>query len=77
MIRRSELTAFSRLLVNGRTVIPRLVRESLGLKAGDTLRYRLTGCGAILDKAAAAEFESFSCFEEWSGDADNKAYADL
>jgi hypothetical protein len=53
------------------------MRESLGLKAGDRLRYRLTGGGAVLDKAAAAESESFSCFEEWSGDADSKAYADL
>ena len=35
-------TAFSRVSVKSRTVLPRAVRKQLGLKPGDTLRDRLT-----------------------------------
>jgi hypothetical protein len=51
--------------------------RSWGSRGGDTLRYRLTGYGAVLDKAPAAESDPFASFEEWSGDADDKAHADL
>jgi hypothetical protein len=44
-----------------------VVRDRLGLKPGDTLRYRLTDAGVLLGKAA---------FTEWSGEADEKAYGD-
>ena len=35
-------TVFSKVSVKSQTVIPREVREQLGLQPGDTLRYRLT-----------------------------------
>jgi AbrB family looped-hinge helix DNA binding protein len=40
-------TSFSKVSVKSRTVIPREVRERLGLKPGDTLRYRLTDKGGV------------------------------
>jgi antitoxin PrlF len=70
--------AFSKVSVKSQTVIPREVRERLGLKPGDTLRYRLTDDGVFLDKVAAGEADDpFAAFAEWSSEADEKAYADL
>ena len=71
-------SAFSKVSVKSQTVIPREVRDKLGLKPGDTLRYRVTEGGVLLDKAPATEAGGlFAAFSEWSGEADEKAYADL
>ena len=69
--------AFSKVSIKSQTVIPREVRARLGFKPGDTLRYRLVDAGILLDKAPAAEDDPFAAFTEWSGEADEKAYADL
>ena len=59
-------------------MIPRAVREQLGLQAGDRLRYRLTAGGVLIDKAPASEADDpFAAFSEWSSEADEKAYARL
>jgi antitoxin PrlF len=71
-------SAFSKISVKSQTVIPREVRERLALKPGDTLRYRLTDQGVMLDKAPANEADDpFAAFSEWSSAADEKAYGDL
>ena len=71
-------SAFSKVSVKSQTVIPREVRERLDLKPGDTLRYRVTDEGVLLDKAPANEADDpFATFSEWSNQADEKAYADL
>jgi antitoxin PrlF len=71
-------SAFSKVSVKCQTVIPREVRERLGLKVGDTLRYRLTEAGVLLEKAAMNEADDpFAAFSEWSGEADEKAYGTL
>jgi antitoxin PrlF len=70
--------AFSKISVKSQTVIPREIRDKLGLKPGDTLRYRLTEQGVLLDKAAANEADDpFAAFSEWSSEADAKAYGGL
>jgi antitoxin PrlF len=70
--------AFSKVSVKSQTVIPRPVRERLGLQAGDRLRYRLTEDGVLIDKAPALEADDpFAAFVEWSSEADEKAYAGL
>ncbi len=54
------------------------MRERLALKPGDTLRYRVTDEGVLLDKAPASETDDpFAAFSEWSGAADEKAYGGL
>jgi antitoxin PrlF len=68
---------FSRVSVKGRTVIPREVRKQPKLKPGDTLRYRLTNDGILLDKAAEAGDDPFAAFSEWPSEADEKAYSRL
>jgi antitoxin PrlF len=71
-------SAFSKVSVKSQTVIPREVRQQLGLKPGDTLRYRVTDAGVLLDKAPANEADDpFATFSEWSNEADEKAYGSL
>ena len=71
-------TAFSKVSVKSQTVIPREVRERLALKPGDTLRYRVTEKGVLLDKAPVNEADDpFVAFSEWSSEADEKAYGGL
>ena len=71
-------SVFSKVSVKSQTVIPREVRERLDLRPGDTLRYRVTDGGVLIDKAPANEADDpFAAFSEWSGEADEKAYAGL
>jgi AbrB family looped-hinge helix DNA binding protein len=71
-------TIFSKVSVKSQTVIPREGRERLGLKPGDTLRYRVTDDGILLDKAPASEADDpFATFSEWLNAADEKAYGNL
>jgi AbrB family looped-hinge helix DNA binding protein len=73
----TQNVAFSKVSVKTQTVLPRAVRERLGVKPGDTLRYRLTEAGVVIDKAPAAEDDPFAAFSEWASEADEKAYGDL
>jgi AbrB family looped-hinge helix DNA binding protein len=69
---------FSKVSTKSQTVIPREVRDRLALKPGDTLRYRVTDDGVLLDKAPASEADDpFTAFTEWSSEADEKAYGNL
>lgn len=72
-----QCTAFSKVSVKGKTVIPREVCEQLTLKPGDTLRYRVTDNGVLLDKATKAGDDPFAVFSEWTSAADEKAYSGL
>jgi antitoxin PrlF len=69
--------AFSKVSVKSQTVIPREVRDQLKLRPGDTLRYRLTNDGILLDKATETGDEPFAAFSEWTSEADEKAYGGL
>ena len=71
-----QSAAFSKVSVKSQTVIPRKVCERLKLKPGDTLRFRLTEEGILLDKAIEAG-DPFAAFSEWRSEADEKAFADL
>jgi antitoxin PrlF len=70
-------TSFSKVSVKSQTVLPRAVRAKLGIKPGDTLRYRLTDQGVLIDKASADADDPFASFSEWSSAADEKAFAKL
>ena len=69
--------AFSTVLAKGQTVIPREVRKQLKLNSGDTLRYRFSDDGILLDKATQAGGDPFAAFSEWTCSADEKAYSEL
>jgi antitoxin PrlF len=70
--------AFSKVTTKSQTVIPREVREQLGILPGDRLRYDMTSDGIKIRKAERAlEDDPFAVFTEWSGEADEKAYGSL
>jgi antitoxin PrlF len=72
-----EPASYSRLSVKSQTVLPRAVREALAIAPGDTVRYRITEHGVVIDKAPAEGDDPFATFTEWSGANDDKAYDDL
>ena len=69
---------FSKLSVKSQTVLPREVRERLGIGPGDRLRYLFDADGIRIEKANAPQEEDpFVAFSEWSSEADEEAYGDL
>lgn len=67
----------SRLTSKAQTVVPRIIRERLGLKPGDTLRYRITRAGIVIDRRPDREDDPFFEFSEWAGAEDDEAFKDL
>jgi antitoxin PrlF len=70
--------AYSKITTKSQTVIPREVRERLGLKPGDRVRYSYTAERVTIDKAdRQADDDPFAVFNEWSSEADEKAFGKL
>jgi antitoxin PrlF len=68
----------ARLSSKGQAVIPKAVRQKLGLKTGDLIRFRVGEKGAVtIDKVKPAEDDPFASFSEWTSDEDEKLYGDL
>lgn len=68
----------AKLSVKSQAVVPREVRERLGVGPGDRLRYIIDESGVRLEKDARPDQEDpFASFIEWSSAADDEAYADL
>ncbi|MBU1347062.1 MAG: AbrB/MazE/SpoVT family DNA-binding domain-containing protein [Alphaproteobacteria bacterium] len=68
----------SKLSSKAQTTVPQAVRAALGLREGDELLYEIDGEHIVLKKVQRAMADDpFACFDEWAGDADRKAYADL
>jgi antitoxin PrlF len=71
-------TVRSKVTSKYQTVIPKAVRERLGLKTGDVIRFNVSEEGAVvLEKDAGSEDDPFACFEEWKSDEDEHLYRDL
>jgi antitoxin PrlF len=73
----SQRPVFAKVWVKGQTAIPREICDRLKLKPGDTLRYRVTDDGVLLDKAIEAGDGPFAVFSEWASEADDRAYGGL
>lgn len=68
----------SRLTSKAQTVIPKTVREKLGVKPGDLLRYIEENNRIVIEKVRdEAEDDPFATFTEWSSEADERAYKNL
>ncbi len=68
----------SKLTSKAQTTVPQAVRAALGLSEGDELLYEIDGDRVVLKRARRpATDDPFATFDEWNGDADRKAYADL
>lgn len=69
--------ATSRLTSKSQTVVPRAIRDRLGLKPGDTLRYKITPAGIVIEKRPDQEDDPFAEFSEWGMAEDEAAFKDL
>jgi len=69
----------SKLTSKAQTTIPQPVRTALKLQPGDEIVYEIVDDRVILTKArrGGKTDDPFRTFEEWSSEADAKAYADL
>lgn len=65
----------SRITSKAQTTVPQPVRAALGLKEGDELAYEIVGGRVTLTKVRPAQDDPFAAFDEWRGEADEKAYA--
>lgn len=66
----------AKLSSKSQTVLPREVRERLGVKAGDTVRFRETKHGVVIEKLDPEE-NPFAEFHEWASEEEDKAWAHL
>ena len=67
----------SKVTSKSQTVLPRAIRQKLGIGPGDTLAYIETYNGILIEKARLLEDDPFVTFTEWATRADEEAYADL
>jgi antitoxin PrlF len=68
----------SKLTSKAQTTIPAPVRTALRLKAGDELVYSVEGDRVILTKGDRGPGDDpFATFDEWSSEADQRAYGKL
>jgi antitoxin PrlF len=68
----------SKVSVKAQTVIPLAIRERLGIRAGDTLRYTITPEGIMIDRAPLLnEEDPFVAFHEWATPEEDEAWKDL
>jgi antitoxin PrlF len=68
----------SRLSTKSQTVIPKPVRDRLGVGPGDVVEFEIRDDEVLIRRAPATErVDPFAVFHEWSSDADEEAFADL
>ena len=68
----------SRITSKAQTTVPQAVRNALGVREGDELAYEIADGRVVLTKARPSPVEDpFAEFDEWTSEADRKAYAGL
>jgi bifunctional DNA-binding transcriptional regulator/antitoxin component of YhaV-PrlF toxin-antitoxin module len=68
----------SRLDLKARTVVPKAVREALGVGPGDQIGYTIHNGRVMLTAVKKPlSHDPFACFEEWASEADTEGYAPL
>ena len=71
-------TYVSKISPSFRTTIPKAVRERLGLRPGDPLRYKLEKNGIVIERIPdQARDNPFATFTEWTSEADERAFKSL
>lgn len=68
--------ATARVTSKSQLVLPKAVREQLGVRPGDTLVFHYGPKGVRVEKAGV-EDDPFATFHEWASEADDEAYRDL
>ncbi len=71
-------TSISKVTSKSQTVLPLAVRERLGIRPGDLIRYRFRGKRVEIEKLVLDPAEDpFVSFTEWGSKADEDAYGKL
>lgn len=66
-----------RLGAKAQVVVPKEVRQALGLKPGDSFAFVIDGEDIRIVRTPADGNDPFACFSEWASEADRKGYGDL
>ena len=73
----------SKLTRQGKTTIPKVVRNALGVRPGDEIAYAIADGRALITKTPPAKShgapldDPFAAFWEWGTPEDEKAFRDL
>lgn len=76
------MNAIAKITSKGQTTIPQEIRNQLGVKPGDLIAWETTATGEVqVRKVEPLDVEYLRALEgtlsEWSGEADEAAYAGL
>jgi antitoxin PrlF len=68
----------ARLSTKSQAVIPKPVRDKLGVGPGDLVEFEIRDGEVLIRRVPATErIDPFAVFHEWSSEADEAAFADL
>jgi antitoxin PrlF len=71
-------TVRAKLSTKSQTVIPKQVRDKLGVGPGDLVEFEIRDGEVLIRRAPATDrVDPFAVFHEWSSEADEEAFADL
>jgi antitoxin PrlF len=73
----AEAMIRARLGVKSQMVLPKRVREVLGLEPGDEFAFVIGDDEVRVVRVPAPGDDPFACFTEWASEADRKGYAGL
>ena len=68
---------YGKVSAKSQVVIPKSVRQHLGLEQGDMLRFRVRGKRVTIEKVREVEDDPFATFSEWNSAEDDELYRDL
>lgn len=67
----------SKISSKAQTVLPRAVREKLNVGPGDSLSYRMTRTGIVIEKLDSDRLDPFADWWEWATPENEAAFAHL
>jgi AbrB family looped-hinge helix DNA binding protein len=65
---------YGKVSAKSQVVIPKSVRQRLGLKQGDRLRFRVSDDHVMIEKVREVEDDPFATFSEWTSAEDDELY---
>lgn len=73
----TRLRTAARLSTGARVVIPKAIRDRMGIGPGDTILFEVRDGEGVVRRVPLAVGNPFALFTEWSGPADAEAYEDF
>jgi antitoxin PrlF len=71
-------TVTAKLSSKSQTVLPKPVRDKLGVGPGDLVEFEIREGDVLIRRAAKTDqIDPFAVFHEWASEADENAFADL